>query len=76
MGNEVYQWLSGDFPRRHQSERSAPSTTARDVATLAEFMAEHGTTVAQAAVTLGWPKDRARLCWRRIKKQLGAQAND
>jgi hypothetical protein len=50
--------------------------TARDVATLAEFMAEHGTTVAQAAVTLGWPKDRARFCWRRIKKQLGAQAND
>jgi molybdenum-dependent DNA-binding transcriptional regulator ModE len=41
---------------------------------LAEWMAEFGGTVSEAAKALGWRYDNTKHVWRRIRRRLGAQA--
>jgi DNA-binding CsgD family transcriptional regulator len=44
------------------------------MADLADWMAENGGTVSQAAKALGISRDNAKHIWQRIRKRLGAQA--
>lgn len=48
----------------------------RDVrmAELAEWMAENGGRVRDAAKALGWPYDNTKHIWQRILRRMGAQA--
>ena len=48
----------------------------RDVRTaeLAEWMAENGGRVRDAAKALGWPYENTKQVWRRIVKRMGEQA--
>lgn len=41
---------------------------------LAEWMAEHGGSVSQAAKSLGWPYDNTKHIWHRLLKRMGPQA--
>jgi molybdenum-dependent DNA-binding transcriptional regulator ModE len=41
---------------------------------LAEWMAENGGGISEAAKSLGWPYDNTKQVWRRIRKRLGPQA--
>ena len=50
-----------------------PGRDVRMVA-LADWMAEHGGGIRDAAKALGWPYDNTKKVWTRICKRLGAQA--
>jgi hypothetical protein len=41
---------------------------------LAEWMAENGGRVCEAAKALGWPYDNTKQVWRRILRRMGKQA--
>lgn len=41
---------------------------------LAEWMAESGGRIRDAAKALGWNYDATKQCWRRVRKRLGKQA--
>lgn len=58
--------------------RRRPNSThpGRDVRMneLAEWMAENGGRIRDAAKALGWPYDSTKQVWRRVRKRLGEQA--
>lgn len=41
---------------------------------LAEWMADNGGRISDAAKALGWPYDHTKKVWQRIVKRLGPQA--
>jgi hypothetical protein len=52
----------------------ARSEWSHRMSDLAEWMAENGGTVPQAAKALGISRDNAKHIWQRIRKRLGDQA--
>jgi molybdenum-dependent DNA-binding transcriptional regulator ModE len=63
-------------PRRAHLLPQPSKHPGRDVrmGELAEWMAENGGRIRDAAKALGWPYDHTKQVWRRIIRRMGPQA--